>query len=171
MPTRTVINQYLDWFAESLMLTYQVGADDLVKVTCHENLNLLNVSEVQDKPGCHMWRFRPDALVARRKTNKSDAGIHLLNATSGSISLKDVGTMNAMVRVTGAAVSAIVSPKGISKEVRTLQGDIDIRDRLFRFGETGKIILLSWEAKNLRVVQDAIIPIEDRDSLKSHRFQ
>lgn len=153
------------------MLTYDVTSDDLVKVVCHEDLNFLDIPEIQELPGCHMWRFRPDAVIVRKSDLHLGPNIHLLNATSSAVSLKDVGIMNAMLRVTGATSSVIVSPKGVSKEVRLLQGDIDTRDRLFSVGESGKVLLLSWDNKTARVIQDAIIPIEDRERLRSHRFQ
>jgi len=171
MPSEASISQYLHWFAESLMLTHEVTSDDLVKAVCHEDLNSLNVPEIQELPGCYMWRFRPDALIVRKRNPHSEPHLHLLNATSGAVSLKDVGIMNAMLRITGAAVSVIFSPKGVSKEVRLLQGDINTRDRLFSFGESGKILLLSWDNETSRVIQDAIVPIEDRELLRSHRFQ
>jgi hypothetical protein len=171
MPSELLINEYVSWFAQSIALTYAAPSDSLISLPNPGNLCDLDVTEIQAHQNSHLWRFRTSGLIVRKTRGSLPAGIHLVNATSGAISLKDVGIMNVLLRVTGAGVSAIFSPKGISEEVRLVQADPDISDRLFTYGTHGKILLLPWQSENNSVIKNAIVPIEFSDLLKSQRFQ
>lgn len=171
MPSEALIQEYVSWFAQSIALTYAAQRDSLISLPNPGNFCDLDVAEIQAHPKSHLWRFRTSGLIVRKTGGSLPAGIHLLNATSSAISLKDVGIMNVLLRVTGAGVSAIFSPKGISEEVRLVQADPEVSDRLFTHGARGKILLLPWQSENNSVIKNAIVPLEFSDLLKSQRFQ
>lgn len=171
MPSKSVIEEYLDWFADAIARTFNVNRVDNWETVCCVNLNQVDHEGIQSQPTSHLWRFRPDALVIRRDFKTPAWRIHLLTASSSAISLKDVGIMNGFVSVTNADFSICISPEGISNEVRLLQADCNIRDRLFVGPSPHRIGLVEWSAQESLVVRDAMIPIESTDWLISQRFQ
>lgn len=171
MPSRLVIEKYLDWFADAIARTFSAERVDIWETVCSVNLNQVDHEGIQSQPTSHLWRFRPDALVIRRDLETQAWRIHLLTSSSSAISLKDVGIMSSLISVTKADFSVCISPKGISNEVRLLQADYSVRDRLFVGPSPHRIGLLEWSAVESLVVRDAMIPIESADWLISQRFQ
>lgn len=171
MPSRLAIEKYLDWFADAIANTFNVERAEIWETVCSVSLNQVDHEGIQSQPTSHLWRFRPDALVIRREPESPAWRIHLLTASSSAISLKDVGIMNGFISVTKADFSICISPKGISNEVRLLQADRNVRDRLFVGPSPHRIGLIEWSANESLVVRDAMIPIESADWLVSQRFQ
>jgi len=171
VPSQVEIGRYLDWFADVVAQTYRVDRDEMWESICLGDLNEVDHEGVQSQATSHLWRFRPDAIVIRRDLTTSDWRIHLLNASSSAISLKDVGIMNGLVSVVKAELSICISPKGISNEVRILQADRDIRDRLLMGPSPHRIALIEWSSEELVAVRDAVIPDETADLLIGQRFQ
>jgi len=171
MPRQSHIENYLDWFADAIAHTFKAARSDFWETVCSSNLNEIDHEAIQSQPRSHLWRFRPDALVLRHDLETSEWRIHLLTASSSAISLKDVGIMNGFVNIVNADLSLCFSPKGVSNEVRLLQADREIRDRLFVGPSPHRIALVEWSSDTALVVRDAMIPIESTDLLVSHRFQ
>jgi hypothetical protein len=92
----------------------------------------------------------------------SSSSFHVLLGVSNAIALKDVGELNCYTRIMGAKSGCLISPKGVSNEVRLVQAESSIRNRLFGSGNVPSRFLVQWDTKNQTVIQDSVIPIETK---------
>lgn len=158
MPNNNLVEECSNWFKGFVQInsTKKRGVFDLL--IPQTDLYKSDIPALQNHSSSHLWRFRPSSIVI--EIDKSKTNFHVLVVTSNSIALKDVGELNCYVRIMGATSGCLVSPKGISNEVRLVQADAQIRNRLFRPNEGGNLFLIEWDHDRGTVVPESIIPIE-----------
>ena len=160
MPSNDLIVQYGKWFEEHLQ-NLDTGSDKKFDLLIpRHDLYKLDHSSLLGHKTSYLWRFRPSALVIEIDKKASSSSFHVLLGVSNAIALKDVGELNCYTRIMGAKSGCLISPKGVSNEVRLVQAKSSIRNLLFGSGNVPSRFLVQWDTKNQTVIQDSVIPIE-----------
>jgi len=160
MPTNELLDQYGKWF-EGHLRKMNTGSEmkfDLL-IPRHD-LYKLDHSSLLAHKNSYLWRFRPSAVVIEIDKKTRSSTFHVLLGVSNAIALKDVGELNCYTRIMGAKSGCLISPKGVSNEVRLVQAESSIRNRLFGSNSMSSHFLIQWDTKNQTVVKDSVIPIE-----------
>jgi hypothetical protein len=160
MPASEVLNEYGKWFLNyAKELNNQPGAKfDLLVPS--QDLYKLDHPALLRHQSSHLWRFRPSALVIEIDNSTNSSYFHVIVGVSHAIALKDVGELNCYVRIMGAKTGCLVSPKGISNEVRLVQAESSVRDRLFGAEKEASLFLIEWDVNRKTVKPETVIPIE-----------
>lgn len=160
MPKADLILSYAQWFKDRIAARRSEEGLVFELILPKNDLYLDEHQAIQSVDSSHLWRFKPSALVIELDQNAEKVDFHVLVATSSAIALKDVGELNCYARIMNAKSGCLVSPKGISNEVRLVQAEKSIRNRLFRPSETCELFLIEWNLEAKTVIHDSVIPIE-----------
>lgn len=126
-------------------------------------LSKINNDHLKKIPGYSSWDFNPDIVAILENKNNSDIQIAILNRSTSSISLREIGEVNLYAKLSDALLAFLVSPKGISSEVSLLLVDDQIRDRLLSYNENKNLIIFSWNENS--VDGKSIVPIKYKSFL------
>jgi hypothetical protein len=165
MPSRQLIEDYADWYRSAIARREGIRKSTIEVLVPTEDLWRIDHQALQAHPGCTKWRFRPSALLIEVGNLKPQQEFHVLIAVSNAVSLKDVGELNCYVRILTAASGCVISPKGISNEVRLVQADKSIRTRLFSVNANSDLFLGEWSIELEKVERTSVIPIEAQNYL------
>ena len=160
MPSNELLDQYGTWFEEHLRKMDTESGKKFDLLIPRDDLYKLDHSALLAHSTSYLWRFRPSALVIEIDKKTSSSSFHVLLGVSNAIALKDVGELNCYARIMDAKSGCLISPKGVSNEVRLVQAESSIRNRLFGSDSKSSRFLIQWDTKNQTVVQDSVIPIE-----------
>jgi hypothetical protein len=162
VPARELIEESANWFENYVKRTAgnATSTFDLLVPSRTQDLFRIEHPALQQHPTSHLWRFKPSALVIETNTETSHSYFHVLVVVSDSISLKDVGELNCYARIAKAKTGCLISSKGISNEVRLVQAELSVRNRLFVPHEGGKLFLVQWDEDKKSAITDSVIPIE-----------
>lgn len=158
MPSKDIIEQYGAWYLSYLMDRDTDNPATFELFFPSQDLCESEIEPIMDNNKSHLWRFRPSALVVEKAL--PTPRFHVVLATSNAISLKDVGELNCYARIMDASSGCIISPKGISNEVRLVQAESSVRDRLFRPSLSSTLFLIQWSLSRGSVIPETVIPIE-----------
>jgi hypothetical protein len=160
MPSNELVEKYGNWFVSHLLKSNSESKKKFDLVIPSQDLYKLDHEVLVAHKTSYLWRFRPSALVVELDTETSSSSFHILVAVSNAIALKDVGELNCYTRIMGATSGCVISPKGISNEVRLVQAESSIRDRLFGPTYNPNRFLVQWDTERNSVVAETVIPIE-----------
>jgi len=166
VPEHDIKVQAVNWFCSFLERNSGSPQASFQGETCEKDLSELDHRVIQGDATSHLWRFRPSAIAYRLGEADEPKPIHLLNVVSGAISLKDVGAMHVYMKLVGAGLSAIVSPTGISGELRILQNEDRLKSRLFLNNHEFQLLLGQWDSTGCQMLQETVLPLEAQEALK-----
>jgi len=162
MPRNDLIEMYAKWFVGQLRKSCTGSSKEFDLIIPSEDLYKLDHKALTTHQTSYLWRFRPSALVVELDDERSSYSFHVLLAVSKAIALKDVGELNCYTRLMDAKSGCIISPKGISNEVRLVQAESSIRDRLFGTAHEPNMFLIQWDTKSNSVLENTVIPIDTK---------
>lgn len=160
MPSDAVIEKYGKWYKQHVRRTLSRPENRVDLLFPKSDLYRVDHNAVVTHETSHLWRFRPSALVIELDSDTQTPWFHVMIAVSNAIALKDVGELNCYTRIMGARSGCLVSPKGISNEVRLVQAEFSIRNRLFGTEDNSGLFLVQWDSARQTVLTDSVIPIE-----------
>lgn len=160
MPSDAVIEKYGKWYKHHIQQSLSRPKSRVDLLFPKSDLYKIDHSAIVSHQTSHLWRFRPSGLVIELDSETQTPSFHVMIAVSNAIALKDVGELNCYSRIMGAKSGCLISPKGISNEVRLVQAEFSIRNRLFGAGDNSGLFLVQWDSARQTVVTDSVIPIE-----------
>jgi len=160
MPPENEIEKYATWFRDFILSKRATKESTVDLIVARQDLYRIDNEFIQGHDSSYLWRFHPSAVVVEVDRRKGSQRFHVLLAVSNAIALKDVGELNCYVRIMNAASGCLVSPKGVSNEVRLLQANASIRNRLFITENHGSIFLVEWDQTLNTIMPESVIPIE-----------
>ena len=162
MPTKDLVSTIAEWWSDNLSSRSDTPYSKFRALVPSSNLNLLDDPAVQRASGSPFWRFRPSALVIEELA-ESHARFNVVMVFSNAVSLKDVGELNCYMRLMGAPNGLVVSPRGVSNEVRLLQAERNVRARLFEPNPSQRIYAALWNPEMGCVEASSVLPLEARE--------
>lgn len=167
MPSSSEVDRYLSWYKKTLVDKFGRKSSNLSILRPTKKLCFEDHEAIQSNANSHLWRFQPDGLVIERSNQSSSFRLHVLLATSHAVSLKDVGELGSYARILVSPTACLISPKGVSNEVRLVQAEETIRARLFSPGGKSQIFAGQWLDSASGVDSQTIIPIEFAELLRN----
>jgi hypothetical protein len=160
MPGKDLISGYGNWFAQHVRKMNVASGKKFDLLIPRSDLSQLNHPAFLADSTSHLWRFRPSAVVIESDSSNGVYSFHVMLGVSNAIALKDVGELNCYTRIMGAKSGCLISPKGVSNEVRLVQAEASVRNRLFNSSASLGLFLIEWDLSTRTVIGDSVIPIE-----------
>jgi hypothetical protein len=160
MPSNDLLSEYGNWFKKQVESVNSNSGKNFDILIPRNDLYQLDHPAFLANGSSHLWRFRPSAVVIEIDNSDNRCSFHVMLGISNAIALKDVGELNCYVRIMGAKSGCLISPKGVSNEVRLVQAEASVRNRLFNAGGLSSLFLIEWDSSTGTVVSDSVIPIE-----------
>lgn len=147
------------WLKKFLEQKFGSEYDNIEIIKPTRNLNLLSDSAIRDITGSNAWEFKPDIIAALTKSDGPNR-IVLVNRSTSSISLKEIGEMNCYAQLSVPMLAMVVSPKAASSEVNGILLDNHMRERILDFGGDYPLSVVGWDEENNMPSGDSISPID-----------
>jgi hypothetical protein len=160
MPSSDVLSEYGNWYKQHVKNMNVVSGKKFDILIPRSDLSQLDHPAFLANSTSHLWRFRPSAVVIETDNNNGAYSFHVMLGTSNAIALKDVGELNCYARILGAKSGCLISPKGVSNEVRLVQAEASVRNRLFNSAASLGLFLIEWDLSTGTVIGESVIPIE-----------
>ncbi len=155
------------WLESFLNKNLSSTHDILLVTTPETSLSKINNDLIKQIPNYSAWEFKPDVFAILKNKKNDKLEIVLLNRSTSSLSLKELGEMNCYARLTGSFLAIVASLNGVSNEVNILLLENSIRERVLNYGGEKSIIVIGWDEKNNRINKDSVIPFEHKDFISS----
>lgn len=160
MPSSELVSHCAEWFVNHIKKVYGGPEKSFDLLIPRNDLYVSGHRAILGHSTSHLWRFRPSALVIELDKQEESADFHIMVVVSSTVALKDVGELNCYARIMGASSGCVISPKGISNEVRLVQADSSVRNRLFGHDEFSRLFLIQWDVETQSVLADTVIPVD-----------
>ena len=160
MPGNDLLSGYGVWFEQHVKKMNVVSGKKFDILIPRSDLSQLDHPAFLGNSTSHLWRFRPSAVVIETDKNNGAFSFHVMLGVSNAIALKDVGELNCYARIMGAKSGCLISPKGVSNEVRLVQAEASVRNRLFNSATSLGLFLIEWDLTTGTVIDESVIPIE-----------
>lgn len=147
------------WLKEFLDQKFGAQYDEIEVIKPTRNLNLLTDSSIRSISGSNAWEFKPEIIAILTK-NSGSPDIVLVNRSTSSISLKEIGEMNCYAQLAIPMLAMVISPKAASSEVNGILLDNHMRERILNFGGRYLLSVVGWDEDNNMPLADSISPIE-----------
>lgn len=151
------------WLEEFLHKKFSVTHEILLINIPETSLSKINNDLIKQIPDYSAWEFKPDIFAIIKDKNTGKLELVLLNRSTSALSLRELGEMNCYAKLTGAILSIVMSPNGVSNEVNILLLEDIIRGRILNYGNNQSVIIIGWDEKNNQINKDSIIPFEKKD--------
>jgi hypothetical protein len=165
MEKQELSNKIMVWLEGFLRIKFGKTHDILEVLVPESNLSKLPNEYIKSCENYSAWEFTPDVLAILR--NKETGAIELVLASRSisALSLKEVGEIYTYSKLINSKLSFLVSLNGVSNEVNILLLEDEIKKRLLNYGNSGGIIIFSWDEKNNGVDLNSIIPLDRKTFL------
>src|SRR3989344_1273778 len=108
------------------------------------SLSKINNGYIKSLQDYSSWDFKPDLLGILMDKETKHTRLVLVNRSTSSISLKEIGEIHCYAKLVDAEYAFIISTNGLSNEVSILLLETDIHDRLLKYSGNKTIIIGSW---------------------------
>lgn len=150
------------WLGKFLEQKYSEGYDIIDVIIPESNLSKLPISSIKSCENYSSWEFKPDVLGILKNKKNSKIELVLVNRSTSSLSLKEIGEIYCYSKLVNAKISFLISPNGVSNEVNILLVDEKIRNKLLNYSLDNEIIICSWDENKEGINEDLVIPLDKK---------
>ena len=151
------------WLKDFLNSKFGNSYKTIQVLTPKRKLNLLVNDLLSDTTNSNAWEFKSDVIAILTKENGL-RDIVLVNRSTTSISLKEIGEMNCYAQLAAPMLALVISPKAASSEVNSILLDNHMRKRILDYGGKYPLSVIGWDQENNKPQSNTISPI-DMESL------
>ena len=151
-----------EWIMDFINFHYK---DENLSIEIHNRTKLSSISEglIKEIDGHSLFDFTPDIFVIF-KTNDNNIEFFIINVSTESISLKEIGEMNLYTKIAKPKYSMIISLKGIAKEVNLVLSNEDKEKSLLEVGD-GSYVSIFQLNESKEVKEERILPFSKRQEI------